>query len=345
MEEYRIITDPVELVTGVSNKMSRQYIEASNEIVSNTPKSMGYLKNFITSIESIASKVEDKQISDTRGDISKFSGNESIKMALEFLTRDLSTPTVQDLSNIYRALHKNRSQYISGYEKQIRLIILEYESAVDILMTGLSFTIANNIDIRSTGTGISIQKKPGKDRGIITRTIQEMARQLNSNNHQEYLISLINGKDNLPIKESVGAVAKLVADTLDTIGVIMSGVGKMGTFAVNTFKTMKATMFGILPMIRTALYLKYKRKANIVLELDEQVYFLNLNINQLKNIKTMDETEKREIILKQEAQVERWRKKAEKLRAELVETEKDASVDIANDNPTIQADSSTEFTL
>jgi len=349
MDIYKISTDPAEIISGTSNISSRLYKEASDAIESNTPKSMGYLKNFITSIESIAGKenVQDDRISSTRGNMSKFSGYENVKFAIDFLSKNLpGMPIVQNLITIHKALEINQALYMSGYDKQVRLIILEYESALYMLITGLSFAMVNNIDVVSTGTSINIKRKSSPDKGVISKVVKEMARELSSKDHQAYLQTLISAKDELPIGESVlMETNRSLSDTLDIISSLASGVGKLASFGKRTFQTLKRTMFGIIPLIQSVLYLKYKKKADHILALDQQVNFLNMNINQLKNIKTMDEEEKQVIIKKQEAKIEEWKKKAAKLRAQLDETEKDTSAAVNATTPAIQADSSDDFTL
>ena len=339
MENYDITFNPVEIISGTSNTTSPLYIEAAKSIESDTPKGMEHLKNFITSVEKVASagNVPDSRLSSTKGNIKNFQGYENIQSAIEFLSKNLSgVKVLKDLIDIHNALEGNQAQYVEGYSRNIRLIVLEYESALYMLVTGLSHTIATHIDIVQTGTQIAVRKKAGSSGGVITKTIAGLASKLKEKSHKEYLNHLIKAKGGSPKKEeAITESIKTVGATLDLLSSLWDGVTKLGTLTKNIFIGLKRTMFGILPLIRSVLYLRYKKKADTVLALEQQIHFIKLNIEQLKNIKTMDEGKKKEIIKKQQAVIEAYQKKAEKLRAELTEGEKEASESIKKENPSM----------
>jgi hypothetical protein len=118
----------------------------------------------------------------------------------------------------------------------------------------------------------------------------------------------------------------IVVDTLDILDRLTTKVGKIGSFATKAFKAIKGTLFGILPLIRSILYLKYKRKADTILSLEEQMHFISLNIEHLQNIKGMDPVKKETIIRSQQATIEGFRKRVAKLRVELMDSEKEAAI-------------------
>ena len=62
--EYDIRTNYLEIVAGTNNTLDPAYKEAADNIANDNTKSIGYLKNFITSIEKIASQpsVKDERI-------------------------------------------------------------------------------------------------------------------------------------------------------------------------------------------------------------------------------------------------------------------------------------------
>ena len=349
MREYDIVTDPVKFFAGTDNRTSPVYIEAAKTVETKTPKSMGYIKNFVSSIERLTNGMKDDKVSKSKGNITTFTGYKNINAGLDFLSTHLRGDSiVTDLKNILRALESNQNHYIDGYSKQVRIIVLEYEASVYMLVTGISFALASYTDIKIEGKKVTIIRKAGRDKGIITKTIHELGRELNTKNHQNYLIDLIKGKSITGVStkvESVSYTEAAVGDTMELIGSLYNGGKQAIQLASSMFRTLYRTMFGILPLIRSALYLRFKRKADTILALENQIQFIEMNIDQLKNIKTIDEAKKAEIIKKQQAVIEQYRKKSEKLRAQLIETEKEAAVAINQEDHDIKKDSSDDFIL
>jgi hypothetical protein len=351
MNEYNIITNPIEFISGTTNTTHPLYVEAVKDIESGTPKAMGYLKNFLTSIESVASKNNMRNgdnISRSKGNIQKFSGYNNIKVGLNFLTSHLpGAEIVKNIKTIVGALETCSTQYIEAYNKNVRLITLEYEASLYMVVTGISFAMASYTDIQQNGAIVKVIKKPGgKDKGVIAKTISEMAKELITKDHKKYLEELLRIKDNAPTSTKLEAVSfteASIMDSIELVKMIGTGIGKTFIAGRSAAKILYRTMFGILPLIQSALYLKYKRKADSIISLDEQIQFIEMNIDQLKNIKTMDETKKAEIIKKQQAVIEAYRKKSEKLRAELTETEKDAADAINQDSSEVKKDTSDDF--
>lgn len=383
--EYKLTHDIVEMISGTSSQTARVYIETTNRLDTNAPEAMGYIKNFITSIESIASdeNVKDERITSSAGNIEKFSGHGDIQGAMEFVGKHLSGMEIsQNLRDIYYALKEYRIQYQDGYDKQVRLVMLEYESAVYMLVTGLSFAIANNIQVQSQGTQVKFSARNRGTRGVITKTCKDLAKKLNDKNHAKYLNGLLEIKSNMPIKQDVptpetppiepslstatapaptpveptvtppvpgqapvsvtpvgeSAVqtpVTTVSDTIDIVSSLYSGVARIGRGVLNIGRSIKRTMFGIIPLIRSVMYLRYKRRADTVLGLEQQMYFIRMNIDQLKNMKNVDEKEKVTIIKKQMAVIEAMKKKSEKLRASLIETEREAATEITRTQPQV----------
>lgn len=352
MSHYKINTGFIEIVSGTNNMTSRAYMEAAKEVENKTPKAMNQLKNFITSIENLASKdvVKDTRISGTRGNITAFTGYDNIKTAMDFLNKNLGKISImQDLDVVYQALKNNQTQYTEGYEKNVRLIILEYESAVYLLVTGLSMAMADSIGITQNGTQIKIQKKSGSTDGPIIQTLHDFAKQLGNKSHKEYLDGLLKGKESMGtstnIEESVSFMESTVADTIDLIDAMTSNIGKIAGAGKRLLMTMKNSIFGIVPLIRSVLYLRYKKKADTILALDQQVNFINMNIEQLQNIKGMDDAKKAEIIKKQKAVAEQYQKKAAKLRAQLSDGEREAASAIKKEDPEIKKVDDGDFVL
>ena len=343
MNEYVISNDFLEIVTGTTNTLNPLYMEASKDVGASTPKALGYIKNFITSIENLAnkSKVKDDRITKSKGNIKNFSSYDDIKVSIDFLKKNLGSMTiVKNIADIFKCLETYQPQYTEGYSKNIRLVVLEYENALDLLVTGLSMAIAENIDVVQNGTTIKIQKTKSSSNGVIHKTIADMAKQLTAKQHQQYLDEVIKSKEyakvDTDIKESVVFTEGVVADTIELIDVMLTSVGKIGHYTVNIVRAIKNSLFGIVPIIRSCLYIRYKKKADTVIALEQQCEFIKQNIEMLQNRTNIDPKEKETIIKKQQATVEAYKKKAAKLRAELMETEKQASVAIEKENTGIK---------
>lgn len=336
---YGICTDYLGIISGTNNRTSSVYIEAAKTIGEDSLKGMGYLKNFIISIENIAKKdgVKDPQISASKGNIKSYNGYDNIHTAMEFLKKNLGDVKIlKDIIALYDALEKFQPQYTDGYNKNCRLVILEYESVVYMLITGLSMIMANNIDFVQTGIKIQIKKKNSNTHGTINDVISKLAKELNAKNHKEYLEVLNKAVDekhiDTEIKEST-YMESVVTDTIEIVKAAFSIVPKLFKFGVATISAIKNSLFGIIPLIRSILYLKYKRKADKVLALDQQVQFIEKNIERLEAKESnMSPEKKAEIIKKQQAVIEAYKKRAEKLRAELMEEEKEASIAIKKED-------------
>lgn len=343
MRDYDIIIDPIEFLSGTTNRLAPVYLEATKVVEGKDPKSIKYIKGFIQSIERVADKSKNDKISSSKGNINRFSDYKNIKTGLEILSSNVpGEKLVKDLKTIVSSLEGNQHLYVEGYSKHIRLIELEYESAVYMVVTGISFALAAFIDIEQSKTNVKIVKKNGpRDHGIISKNIEGLAKELNTKAHKQYLSELIKAKDNVPVStklESVSFMEGNIGDTLDLIRSMYSAATSLVGATKSVISTLYRTVFGILPLINSILYLRYKRKADSIISLEEQIGFIELNISQLKNIKTMDEKKKKLIIKKQEAVIAAYRKKSEKLRAELIEAEKDTAVAIKENDKEIKKD-------
>ena len=352
MNERMISNDFLEIITGTTNKLHPVYVEAAKNIDSNNEKCISYIKKFIPMIENIANKkgVKDERISSSNGNIRKFKIYEDIKSSIEFLKKNITgVSVVNDLSSILKCLEVYQPLYTEAYEKNIRLVVLEYESAVDLLVTGIALVIAENVNVVQSGTNIKIKKNKTTNNGIFYKTISDMAKQLYHRTHEQYLDEMVNSKKytkiDTNIKESVSFMESAVGDTVQLIDTMLSGVGKIAHYTVNIVRTIKNSIFGIVPLIRSCLYLRYKKKADTILALEQQVDFINQNIEHLQNRTNIDPEKKEEIIKKQQAKIEEYQKKAAKLRAQLTDTENSAADAIKSADTEIQNSKDDDFIL
>ena len=344
MENVDICTNFLHIIAGTSNTIASAYVEASSNM-NNNDKVLKYLNNFITSIENVASKngAVDKRISATKGSMKDFVGYDNIETSLKFLSTH-KTPTgnaiVNDLKQIHTYLDKYESYYTEGYRKNIRLIMLEYESAMYLLVTGLAMSLSYNFDVTESNGQIKMTPKPKAYFGVTGKKIHEMAEELGKKIHEEYLDEIIKvANSNTPISEGVDDSVYLelsldtVTGTLSLIGAVWNNLKKVASVGLRGISSIKKSIFGIIPLIRSVIYLSYKRKADTIMALDQSVAFIEQNIERLNSRTNIDPAKKEQIIKKQKAQVEAYKKKAEKLRAELEEGEKDAVTAAKKEEP------------
>lgn len=346
---YFLTNDFREIVAGTNNTIVPSFMEATKSM-NNNEKSKNLIHRFLKSIESIAKgkKVRDERIASSKGDIKKFVAYEKLMDAISFI--DKNAPGVElmkDLKMILKKLEEFQSYYEKGYEKQIRLIMFEYENSVYMLVTGISLILANSIDFEMNRYSLKVNKQKGAmNNKVSVKIIEDLASQLSHFKHKEYLDTLIKAVDekvvDTNIKESV-YVESVITDTMELIDVIFNNVGKMASFTATTVSNVKNSIFGIVPIIRSIIYLRYKRKADVILSLEQQVNDIQKNIEQLQNIKTMDPAKKEEIIKKQKVIIAQYKKRAEKLKAQLLEGEKEASQELQKSNDDIKNDKDDDF--
>lgn len=342
MERHEICTDFLHIIAGTSNPISRAYTEAATSLNDND-KAIKYLKNFIMSIENVASKSGsvDGRISSSKGNMKDFSGYNNIEKSLKFLATH-KTPTgnaiTADLKSLHDSLEKYQTYYTEGYNKHVRLIVLEYECAMYLLVTGLSMALAFCFDVTEASGTTKIVPKAKAYFGVTGKKISEMANELKKKDHEDYIDQLLKTANQLKsgkeFDESVytEGVVETVGSVINLIGATFNAVKHTLSFGAKGVKTIKNSLFGIVPLIRSVIYLSYKRKADTVLALEQNISFLEQNI-EILNRKVMDPEKKKAIIDKQKAQIEAYQKKAEKLRAQLSDGEREASDAIKKEDP------------
>lgn len=357
---YDICTDYFEIVSGERNPYGRLYIEAAKEAENGDPKGLGKMNKIVADIENIANKVKDPAISASRGDIEQFSGYQNITHSMNFIkTHVPGSSDLLHITSLLNSLKNDKELYKEGYNKNITLITLEYENAVYLLVSGLTMIMCSNIDFETRDGKIKIIKKSGKTHGITSKCIREYAKELNSSKHKEYLQTVIktaeakkSGKlNNINSQES--NMNESTYYTEASFGEIVGCIFRMIPLGIGTIKNLfgfgkrmfigaRQTLFGILPLIRSVLYMRYRKKANKIAALEEQCRFIEENIEHLQNNESMDPAKKKVIIMKQQAYIEKYKKKAEKLRAQLCEEEKEAAMSSSDSNKEIQKPSTQE---
>lgn len=332
----------IEIIAGTNNFVTKAYMEAKS-ISEDPEKAKKYVKKFITSIESISNKgnANDKKISASKGNMKQFDGYGDIKYIIDFIRKNIpGNKYAKDLITLHDCIDKYQSQYTEAYNKNVRLVILEYESCVFLLVTGLAHCMCNNIDVAHTGTKIKIQKKNSPEGGAIIKLVKDMVKELNRKQHKDYLESMIKLYMETPIdteiKEST-IYEGVVDETFTAIDKIFSVTSSAASYTINIARGIKSSVFGILPMIRSILYLRYKKKADTINALEQQVQYIKNNIEQLENRTNINPKEKERIIKRQEAYIKQYQKRADKLRAQLIETEREVEQAVKKNDEEIKS--------
>lgn len=337
-------TDYHAIVSGNVSPYSRVYREAAEETENKTPKGMARLKAFAGDIEKVSSKstVRDSRITASRGNLEKFSAYDSIQSSISFLQKNLSTiELLPELVTIRDEIMNCSQEFQDGYTQKCKLVQLEYESAVFLLVTGLSLTMAAGMDVQSNGTEIRIVKKQIKSNGSTVKMVKDLAKIYDGKDHRQYLKAVLKaGKEPAPVNEAgeVLGVIQVVDSIMGHLHTIVRGAG-------NIFRVAKNTALGIIPLIRSIMYHHYQKKADAVANLELQAALLEENMAILNNRTNVDPEKKKEILEKQQAYVEKYRKKAEKIRAQICEMEKDAVTEMKKNEPSIQNASGDDFVL
>lgn len=334
----KIIIDPAEIIAGTSNRTHPAYIEAVNVIDGkDDTRSLAYIKRFVTAIETTNAKISDKRIAASKGNIEKFKYHNTIETGMGII-REYRLSQYDNLNTIYNNLISNRSLYEEAYQKNNRMLVLEYESAVYSIVVGLSQILNNELTMvtSTTNSRVSFTKTKDTHKGIIRQIIEGFAARFKNKNHKNYMQAMLESPSSTHISESVmmeAAVGTLVAETIALIQGFFSLGGKVYKAGKFTLSTLRQTLFGILPLIRSVIYLRYKAKADIIVNLEGQVGFIKRNIEQLKNKPTTDPAKRDTIIKKQEAYVAMYTKKIAKLKAELMDAETAAAEEINKTEP------------
>jgi len=343
---YNVTTDPIEILSGTNNRLHPVYVETAKDVGSDSSKSLGYLKSFLKSLDSANKKAgSDAKISGAKGNITNFSGYDDIRTSMSFLDKHISGNSFyKNLKDIYNCLDSYTNSYVEAYERNVTIAKAEFECALHLLVMGLAWSTANYLEMAHTKDGsIIVKKRIGRSSPMLTKLASDMASRLKSTDHKSYLQQIVKGKTMLKQESGLDLTYLTEGDIMDVWKIftsITSGIGKGYTVGKRVLQTIKRSMFGIIPLIRICLYFRYKKKADKILALQQQVAFIKLNIDQLQNKKNMDPAKKEEIIKKQQAVVEAFNKKAEKLLAELSEEESEVVTELKKNDSEIKNDSS-----
>lgn len=344
--KYTITTDALEILSGTNNRTSPIYLEAVNNAENDQKKATAYMKRFLRSIHKVSpsGKLKNDAISKTKGNISSFFKYDDINQVLDILGKHIpNNIELKSLNRIKDKLESNKSHYMDAYSNKLLLLIMEYETSMYMLIEGLGFVLVSYVTITfDNGIMKIVPKKGSINKSIISKLIIDLSKELSNPNHDDYIKEIVSNKSSDVMNEAVGDATLEAIKLITNIIKQSFDIFKRGRNVVRVF--MKS-IFGILPIIRSIIYLHYKRKADKIKSLELNAHFIQLNIEMLENKTNMNPEKKAEIISKQQAKVIAYLKAAEKLRAELVEAEKDTADALNADNKTMNQPTDDDFIL
>ena len=333
MYSKNLTFDIVELYTENTSHLSPAYMEASNIFA----KVGGKGKEVIATLyKNIKGKIVGKKLTKeeefckkSKGDVDKIPYTKFLDDAIQLLNGVSEAKSIaKDIDTVLKFLRKHKALYEKAYEKKMDLVTMEFENAVFLIVLSASFALSIycQFDLDEKSGKFKKFGSPKKDGGVIFKALSELTKQITTADHIKYLEYLLKIADEIPVdtRPTVKTEAVGMQDALGLMTAIYGNLGKAVKFSFSIISGIWKTMFGILPLMRVIVYLRLKHKANTIIRLEEQVRMIKDNIEQLEKEKTRDPKEKEIIIRKQKAYIEAYNKKCEKLRAQLMDTEKEA---------------------
>lgn len=194
------------------------------------------------------------------------------------------------------------------------------------------------------------------ERNFIRKILKDLATELSKPSHEEYLKGMNQAKvdkvavaetkkldtastaadmKNLAVKESTYITEESeIGAVLDIINGIRLGIFNIVKSGISTIKVLWNSVFGIVPLIRSIIFLNHKKKINAILALEENVEYLQTNIDSLKSNKNFNPMEKQKIIAAQTKKLQGYKKKIAKMKAEfdIMEDDAEKMTKASNDN-------------
>nr|DAP16816.1 MAG TPA: hypothetical protein [Caudoviricetes sp.] len=337
---YKIVLDPVEFFAETTNRTHPVYMEALEKVQGKSAGAMGHIKRFVSAIKK-KYKHQDKDIVGSKGNINSYKHHDEIEKAFAMLKKyHAGSSTVQNLEKIHSALHKNADIYQDGYRKYVDLVTIEYEMGLTTLVRGLEYQLSASLNIEEKNGSFILSKKAPESNETLDQLISSFAKELNDSAHVQFIEALVKAKDEFKVDTNVNEVVTFeessVSEVVSLINSIVTNTGNVVKNIIGGAKALAKSAFGILVILRACTYYFYQRKADKIMKLQEQIQFLEINVEQLKNRSNIDPNKKEEIIKKQRAVIENYQKKAAKLLAQLQDNSRETSSMLKEDAPEIK---------
>lgn len=204
-----------------------------------------------------------------------------------------------------------------------------------------------------------------KERKFIEKILKDLATELGKSSHESYLKSMNEVKKEIPVtaNKEKPALAKIVgvkdaakadpevvqesacyleASEIQSVISLVAGIRDSIVTIIEkgwlTVKLVISSVFGIVPLIRSIIFLNYKKKISAIIALEENTECLKANIEALKANTKMNSLKKQQIINAQEKKLASYKKRILKMKAEFDIMEEDAQKAVMESNKNIGKD-------
>ena len=264
----------------------------------------------------------------SKGDITKYSGYETMKETLDVLIalgrdekcNDLikySTVVVTAIENI----KKLKNIYMKAYSRKNEYVTLDYQLYVYTCVEATTSLIAAFVnDIKTPSSEMKIVLKDTRFRGnlFFIQSLMQFNRVNENNKYSSFLMAtLTNGQENL--------LGEIVAGT--SISSLALGTGAIVLIALS-----------IIPVTRKLIYYYKELKRKLSETLSTQAYFLEMNKACIEYNSTIDPKKKKKILQKQEKLRKVFLSLSDRLKVTDTWAERESGKKIQNDNKTMSMD-------
>lgn len=243
------------------------------------------------------------KIPDSKGDITKFEGYETVKETLDTLEQ-LSIKTgnsdfkeLQSVKKAFAYLEKHKLEFTKAFLSNVSLIEVIYNTVVYSIVAATNLLIAIYVDYTKTpGVTLEIAVNTNKD-------------------HRDFI--LFKGIQEFNDACEKGSMMKLFATVKDRekfIGLI--GAGLVGASAFLLSCTL------IIPAIRSLIYAVYDIRMGVSEYLNQQAEFLKLNAETLKSSNAKTRLDSKKVIKNQINTANKLEKLADKVVIKFEEADK-----------------------
>lgn len=277
------------------------YSLSENGINSTSDKLVTYL--YKTAVEKYQ-YIDFDNIAASKGDITRFSGYETVKSTLDTLESLKQRAGINEFKELdiiketVTQLEKNKVELAKAYLQNVDMVVVLYNTMVYSVVASTSLLIS---------TMVEYLKTPGGDLQIVLNTTTKK--------NKDYL--LIDSLANFNNAVRKGELTKLFSSIQNKHKFI--GVVEIATVGAVAFL---GCLVVIVPIIRSAIFSVYDLRMSTADYLLQQAEFLRLNSEVVQNNSTMSALDKKKVIKKQLETVKKLEKLAGKIEVKFEDADK-----------------------
>ena len=302
--------NPLELLLLEACTTFKDRREAREMLLENTT---GVNSALVTSLyQSMLQKdsVDFGQIPDSRGDVTKFKGYETMRESMRIVEelaqkQGVKVNEVAVVNDALDILVAHRNHLEKGFQLDKEFIILQYNYIVLACMTITSAPVASYVDYmkRVDRTELVLQTQASPSVTLLLKDVQMFNQQSKSGKYGQSLKAMVdNGKENF-----IGADGVSLA-----------------------FLTIGAAAL-IVPLMREMVFVFYYSRMRVSDMLDQQAKFLEVNRQSVEAL-SASAKERNAILKRQSNQIEKLRRMSDRIKVDYTMSDNKAKVDIVKQN-------------